>query len=171
MHSSYHSAPPILDRSVAPTLGYVNAGLDGRLLYPPLPSRGLMNRRDLEGAFKVAAVQTSPCFLDVRRTVAKACHFIREAATHGASIVAFPEAFVPAYPYWTWLESPLESQRHFHTLYRNSITIPSEWTDVLARCAKENNIITVIGVNEVDPLLTGTIVNTNLILDNHGTIF
>jgi predicted amidohydrolase len=129
-----------------------------------------MNRSDLEGAFKVAAVQTSPCFLDVRRTVAKACHFIREAATHGASIVAFPEAFVPAYPYWTWLESPLESQRHFHTLYRNSITIPSEWTDVLARCAKENNIITVIGVNEVDPLLTGTIFNTNLILDNHGTI-
>ena len=39
----------------------------------------------MEGAFKVAAVQTSPWFVYVRRTVAKACHFIREAATHGAS--------------------------------------------------------------------------------------
>ncbi|HEV8177683.1 MAG TPA: carbon-nitrogen hydrolase family protein [Gemmatimonadales bacterium] len=121
-------------------------------------------------AFKVAAVQTAPCFLNLPGTIEKACHFIREAAAHGASIVAFPEAFVPAYPYWAWLESPLESQERFQALYLNSIAIPGEWTEVLARCAKENDIITVIGVNEVDPLLTGTIFNTNLILDNHGRL-
>jgi len=121
-------------------------------------------------AFKVAAVQTSPCFLDLGRTVAKACSFIREAAANGASIVAFPEAFIPAYPYWAWLESPLESQKRFRDLYVNSITIPGVWTDVLSRCARENNIITVMGVNEVDPLLTGTIFNTNVIIDNHGTV-
>ncbi len=124
----------------------------------------------MQTAFKVAAVQTSPCFLDVRRTVAKTCGFMREAAAHGAAIVAFPEAFIPAYPYWAWLESPLESQKRFQQLYLNSITIPGEWTDVLARCAKENNIIAVIGVNEVDPLLTGTIFNTNLVIDNHGAV-
>jgi nitrilase len=124
----------------------------------------------MESAFKVAAVQTSPCFLNLKGTVAKACDFIREAAANGASIVAFPEAFIPAYPYWAWLESPLESQKRFQALYLNSITIPGEWTEVLSHCARANNIITVIGVNEVDPLLTGTIFNTNLIIDNHGTV-
>lgn len=93
-----------------------------------------MNRRAMEGAFKVAAVQTSPCFLDLRGTVAKACDFIREAANHGASIVAFPEAFIPAYPYWAWLDNPLESRKRFHALYRNSITIPGECAGAGDRC-------------------------------------
>lgn len=119
---------------------------------------------------RVAAVQTAPCFLNLPSTIEKACRLIREAAAHGASLVAFPEAFIPAYPYWAWLESPLESQERFGALYRSSITIPGEWTDVLARCAREHGIVTIIGVNEVDPLLTGTIFNTNLILNNDGRI-
>jgi len=121
-------------------------------------------------AFKVAAVQTYPKFLDVKGTIEKACAFIKEAATHGASIIAFPEAFVPAYPYWAWLESPLESQKRFQTLYLNSMTVPGQWTDVLCGCAKENDVVVVIGVNEIDPTLTGTIYNTNLVIDNHGSL-
>jgi nitrilase len=129
-----------------------------------------MSGGKLETTLRVAAVQTSPCFLDLKGTIEKACHFIRQAAANGASIVAFPEAFVPGYPYWAWLASPLESQDHFKTLYLNSMTIPGQWTDVLSACARENNIITVIGVNEVDAILTGTIFDTNLVIDNHGIV-
>jgi nitrilase len=120
--------------------------------------------------FKVAAVQTHPKFLDLKGTVEKACTFIREAAGHSASIIAFPEAFVPAYPYWAWSESPLESHRYFKALYNNSITVPGPWTEVLCSTARDCNIIVVIGVNEIDPILTGTIFNTNLIIDNHGNL-
>lgn len=120
--------------------------------------------------YKVAAVQTYPKFLDLEGTVEKACRFIREAAGHGASIIAFPEAFVPAYPYWAWLEGPLKSQKRFKTLYLSSITVPGPWVDVLCGCAKENNVVVVIGVNEIDPILTGTIYNTNLVIDNHGSL-
>jgi nitrilase len=120
--------------------------------------------------FTVAAVQTAPCFLDLPRTVAKACQCIREAAAHGASLVAFPEAFIPAYPYWAWLESPLESQKRIHALYVNSMAIPSEWTEQLANCAREHEIVVVIGVNEIDPPRTGTIFATNLIIDSIGAI-
>ena len=49
---------------------------------------------------KVAAVQTAPRFLNLQATADKAVSFIKEAARNGASVVAFPEAFVPAYPYW-----------------------------------------------------------------------
>ena len=53
--------------------------------------------------FKVAAVQAAPVFLDTHATIDKACRLIREAAGNGASLVVFPEVFVPAYPYWSWM--------------------------------------------------------------------
>jgi nitrilase len=120
--------------------------------------------------FGVAAVQTAPVFLDLEATVDKTCSLIKEAAKNGASLVAFPEAFIPAYPYWAWMDSPLEGSKHFEALYRNSMTVPGPWTDVLCNAAKEHQIIVVVGVNEIDSVLTGTIYNTNLIIDNHGNL-
>ena len=58
--------------------------------------------------FKAAAVQASPVFLDAQATTQKACDLIREAASHGAKLVAFPEVFIPGYPYWNWIMTPLE---------------------------------------------------------------
>jgi len=50
------------------------------------------------------------------------------------------------------------------------MTIPGPWTEVLCRTAKEYNILAVIGINEIDALLTGTIYNTNIIIDNNGNL-
>lgn len=49
--------------------------------------------------FKAAAVQASPVYLDAGATTRKACDLIREAADNGATLVAFPEVFIPGYPY------------------------------------------------------------------------
>ena len=120
--------------------------------------------------FKVAAVQAASVFMNLERTVKKTVKFIEEAAKNRASIVAFPESYIPGYPYWVWLDRPIDTTDFFKKLYKNSITVPGPWTDILAQAAKENNIVVVVGVNEIDLLLTGTIYNTNLIIDNHGRL-
>ena len=118
----------------------------------------------------LATVQTWPKFLDLPGTVDKTCALIAEAAGNGANVVAFPEAFIPAYPYWVWLESPLDTQDLFKELYQASMTVPGPWTDRLGVAVREHNVVVVVGVNEIDSVLTGTIFNTNIIIDNHGTV-
>ena len=63
--------------------------------------------------FKAAAVQASPIYLNAELTVKKACYLIKEAASNGARLVAFPEVFIPAYPYWSWIMSPTEGSTFF----------------------------------------------------------
>ena len=50
----------------------------------------------------VAAVQATPVFLDRDATVDRACELTAKAAGAGASLVVFPEVFVPGYPDWVW---------------------------------------------------------------------
>lgn len=120
--------------------------------------------------FRAAAVQAAPVWLDLEGTVERTCQLVREAAAHGAALVAFPEVFIPGYPYWLWLDSPLKGYDYFARLYKNSVRVPSEATDRLCAAARDNNIYVVVGINEIDHVRFGTIYNTNLFIDRRGQI-
>ena len=49
---------------------------------------------------RIAAVQTSPVYLDRAATIGVVLDRIAEAGAGGADLVAFPEVFVPGYPVW-----------------------------------------------------------------------
>jgi len=67
-------------------------------------------------AFKVAVAHAAPIFLDTEKTIQKACSIIEEAASHGASLICFPEAFVPGFPVWAALEAPIRTHELFKRL-------------------------------------------------------
>jgi nitrilase len=119
---------------------------------------------------KVAAVQTAPVFLDTAATIDKACALIAEAARNGARLVAFPEVFVPGYPYWNWLMTPIEGSTWFARLYQAAITVPGPEVSRLCAAARTHDCVVVIGVNERDPRALGTLYNTNVIIGADGTI-
>lgn len=121
-------------------------------------------------SFKVAAVQTAPVFLDTVRTVDKAISFIRQAAFEGARLVAFPEVFIPGYPYWSWITDPLTGSAWFDRLVKASILVPGPEIAAIQDVAREVNTFVVIGVNERAPHSIGCLYNTMVFIGADGTI-
>ncbi|MCI2063123.1 MAG: carbon-nitrogen hydrolase family protein [Eubacteriaceae bacterium] len=116
---------------------------------------------------KVAAVQTAPVFLDRDATVEKVCGIVKEAASNGAKLVAFPEALIPGYPWWIWLDEPSAGMAHYIRLVKNSVTIPSMTTRRLAEAAKENQVYVCVSVTEKE---VASLYLTQLWFDPQGNL-
>src|SRR5215510_14277517 len=57
-----------------------------------------MTTTDKQSTVNVAVVQAGSIPFDPEACVDKAVHLIREAASAGAKVIVFPEAFIPGYP-------------------------------------------------------------------------
>jgi nitrilase len=123
---------------------------------------------------KIAAVQAASVFLDRTACIEKACALIREAASNGATLAVFPEAFVPGYPVWAWFIPPGKThplRKLYSDLHRNSITIPGAETDRLCEVAKECGVTVAIGMNERNSEASdSTLYNTLLYVGADGSI-
>lgn len=127
-----------------------------------------------QSLFKIAAVQATPVFLNREATVEKACALIAQAGREGASLVVFPEAFIPTYPDWIW-NIPAGQDRFLSDLYAelvaNAVTIPSDATDRLCSAAREAGIYVVMGMNECNAEAShASLYNTLLYIDAQGQI-
>ena len=49
---------------------------------------------------RIAAVQASPVYMDLERSLDKTISLIGEAASKQATVVVFPETFLQGYPAW-----------------------------------------------------------------------
>ena len=124
--------------------------------------------------FTVAIAQVAPVFLDRDATVAKACDLVAEAGRSGARLVAFPEAFVPAYPDWVWAVPSGQGDvlaALYGELVANAVDVPSDATDRLCRAAREAGIHVVMGINERNTEASGgSLYNTLLYIDAEGRL-
>lgn len=121
-------------------------------------------------AFRAAAVQAAPVFLDTDATVDKVVRLIAEAAANGARLVAFPEVFISAYPYWSWIGDPLQASPWFERLVRSAIHVPGPEINKIAQAAARHKVNVVIGVNERHRQGIGTIYNTLVTIADDGRI-
>jgi nitrilase len=105
--------------------------------------------------FKAAVVQAASIAFDRERTIEKAALLSAEAASKGARLVVFPEAFVSAYPRGLDFGAVVgnrteEGRRDFQRYWESSVDVPGPAVDHLSRIARANNIYLVMGVIERD---------------------
>lgn len=108
--------------------------------HPPTP----------RSSFVAAVVQAAPEFLDLDATVDKAVALIGEAAARGAQIVAFPETWIPGYPFFAWLGAPAWGMQFVRRYHENSLVLGSPQDRRLSAAAAEHDIAVVIGYSERD---------------------
>lgn len=120
--------------------------------------------------FKAAAVHAAPVFLDRAATTKKAISLIREAAAAGASIVAFPETFIPAFPVWAALWAPIDNHDLFVRMADQSVLVDGPEIKAIRDEARALGIFVSIGISEKSPASVGAIWNSNLLIGEDGEI-
>src|SRR5229473_198343 len=111
-----------------------------------MTSMGLVHQK-----YKVAVVQAAPVFLDLDATVDKTIALIEQAAAQSAKLIAFPETFIPGYPWQIWLGAPAWAigrgfvQRYFD----NSLSYDSPQAEKIRKAVKRAKLTAVIGLAEL----------------------
>lgn len=118
---------------------------------------------------RAAAVQMSPVLYEREATVEKIARKIRELGEQGVQFATFPETVVPYYPYFSFVQSPIQNitgpeQRK---LLDQAVTVPSDATEAIGEAARQARVVVSVGVNERDG---GSLYNTQLLFDADGTL-
>jgi nitrilase len=126
-------------------------------------------------SIKVAGIQKPPVLLDRAKTIAVACHSIEEAARAGASLLVFPEAYIPGYPTWIWRLRPggdMKLSNEIHARLRaNAVDLDRGDLRPLQDAAAEHRVTVVVGVNEIDSRFSGTtLFNSVVVIGPDGAL-
>lgn len=109
-------------------------------------------------AFKVAAIEFNPEFMELDRNIAAAANIAAEAARNGARLIVMPEAAVSGYIY-----------RDLAQFLPYMDTVPGKTTDALSAVTREHNCYIAIGIAEIDHD-TGLTYNTGALVGPQGYI-
>ena len=117
--------------------------------------------------YKVAVVQAAPVFLDLDATLDKGIALIEEAAQNGARLIGFPETWIPGYPWWIWLDSPIGGLRFVQQYHENSLRKDSPQLQKLCDAARDNDLFVVMGASE---RAGGSLYISQFFIDADGTL-
>lgn len=115
---------------------------------------------------KATAVHAAPVYMNKAATLQKVISLITQAAGEGTDLLAFPEVFVPGFPYFINAYAP--NAGAVATYASQSVVIREDLHDVQAACAR-HKITVVLGVSE---RMRGghTLFNSIVTIDTDGTI-
>jgi len=109
---------------------------------------------------KAAIVQAGGPLFDVAASLAKLERLGTQAASEGAQLVVFPEAFIGGYPKGHDFGAPVgsrspEGRDWFRRYFDAAIEVPGKETARIGICARENQLDMVVGVIERAPAREG----------------
>ncbi|MCD7462719.1 Bifunctional nitrilase/nitrile hydratase nit4b [Datura stramonium] len=118
-----------------------------------------------------AVVQAASVFCDTPATLNKAEGLLAEAASCGAQLVVFPEAFIGGYPRGSNFGVSIgvraaKGKEEFHKYHASAIDIPGPEVERLAAMAGKYKVYLVMGVVERDG---NTLYSTVLFFDSLGS--
>jgi nitrilase len=126
-------------------------------------------------ATKVAVIQKPPVLLDREKTIAGAVESVDEAARQGATLLVFPEAYIPGYPTWIWRLKPggdmgLANEIHAR-LRANAVDLGGNDLKPVQEAARQHGVTVVVGLHEIDSVFSGTtLFNTVVVIGAGGEI-
>jgi nitrilase len=124
---------------------------------------------------KVAVIQKPPVLLNRSSTIDSVLASIDEAVSEGASLLVFPEAYIPGYPTWIWRLRPggdgsLTGEIHAR-LRENAVDLDGGDLQPVQEAAAKHGITIVIGINERDSRFSGTtLFNTVVVIGPDGAL-
>ena len=127
----------------------------------------------MQTPFIATAVQHPPVFLDLAKSIEKACDLIAEAASEGAKLIVFPETWLTGYPIWfdlipgAALWGSDEANNVYQRLFENSPALNDAAIQQLGKAAKSAQAIVVMGLHE---RAGSTLYNTTLYIGADGQI-
>ncbi|HUZ85349.1 MAG TPA: carbon-nitrogen hydrolase family protein [Candidatus Baltobacterales bacterium] len=123
----------------------------------------------------VAVVQHPPVTLDRKKTLERGVKLLEEAASHGARLVSFPEAWLPGYPEWLWRLRPgtdfdLTSEIH-RRLVENAVDLEAGDLKPIQAAARRLKVTVSTGIHERDGEFSrGTLYNTVVLIGPDGAV-
>jgi nitrilase len=123
---------------------------------------------------KVGIVQLPPVLLDRAGTLARAVDALQRAADEGATLVMFPETYVPGYPDWVWRSKPsdfgLAAAIHARLLAA-AVDLSADDLAPLRQAARQRQVTVVCGVQEREGEFSrATLYNTVVTIGADGAI-
>ncbi len=117
--------------------------------------------------YKVAAVQAAPVFLDLDATLDKTIALMEEAAGSGARLIAFPETWIPGYPWHIWLDSPAWGMQFVQRYHDNSLVVDSSEFQRVCDAARDLRIWVGLGYSEKSG---GSLYMGQALIDDNGSL-
>lgn len=119
---------------------------------------------------RAAACHASPVFLNALKTTEKCLSLINLASKNSASLVVFPETYIPAFPIWSAVRAPSLNHSFFARMAAHSVYADGEEVRAIQDAAKKTNTTVSLGISEKVRYSSATLFNTNLIIGPDGEV-
>ncbi|WP_330183332.1 carbon-nitrogen hydrolase family protein [Nocardia sp. NBC_01503] len=97
---------------------------------------------------RVAAIQAEPKWLRLSEGAEQVVELIGHAAAAGARLVAFPETFLPGFPWWRWVDSNQWNAEYSTRCRENSMTRDGAEMRRITAAARDHGVQVVLGFGE-----------------------